>query len=298
MRTALVTALLALLSLPALAAAQGLRVVGWNTESGDADPDVLADYIEDTQGVALWGFSEVLSEWEAPFRRAAEGGEQARFGSVLGTTGRADRLLVVYDTDRLEKVAHSELHEINYQRRVRSPLVVHFRERTSGLDFLFMVNHLYRSRPERRVEQSRALRDWAARQTLPVIAVGDYNYDWHFERGDLEHDAGYDELVRGDALAWVRPVSLVPTHCSSYASVLDFVFAGGAARNWAPVSHILEPQSGYCPDDRSKSDHRPVLAEFDLGRGHRLDLRERSLERITRLERELSGLRGLIEQFE
>jgi hypothetical protein len=41
------------------------------------------------------------------------------------------------------------------------PLVAHFRFKPAGAKFLFMVNHLYRSKAERRHEQARLLNEWA-----------------------------------------------------------------------------------------------------------------------------------------
>lgn len=278
--------------------AEPLQIVSWNTESGDAQVDVLTDAIAANQGTHLWGFSEVLRRWEGPFLRAAAVGEEHAFDSVMGTTGGADRLLVVYDMDRLERLDSFELHQLNPQRRVRSPLVVHFRDRSTDSQFLFMVNHLYRSRADQRHAQSRGLREWARTQTLPLIAVGDYNYDWHFENGDSDHDRGYDELVADDIFSWVRPQTLVPTHCSAYNSVLDFVFVAGAARDWAPSSQILEAQPDYCPDTARQSDHRPLLARFDLARGARLGVRDEALETIARIEDELQELRATVARFE
>lgn len=49
-----------------------------------------------------------------------------------------------------------------------------------------MVNHLYRSNNERRHAQAQGLNEWARSQTLPVIATGDYNFDWHFQTGDTQ----------------------------------------------------------------------------------------------------------------
>ena len=80
--------------------------------------------------------------------------------------------------------------------------------------------------------------------------------------------------------------------------MLDFVFASGSARRWNPTSRILEAHSGYCPDDRLQSDHRPVAATFDLGLGRRQALREASLERIARIEADLQRLRALVEEFD
>jgi endonuclease/exonuclease/phosphatase family metal-dependent hydrolase len=68
--------------------------------------------------------------------------------------------------------------------------VAQFRLKPVGSEFLFMVNHLYRSNTERRHEQARLLNAWARQQTLPAIAVGAFNIDWAVINGDTVHDLG------------------------------------------------------------------------------------------------------------
>ena len=46
-----------------------------------------------------------------------------------------------------------------------------------------------------------------------------------------------------------------------YNSVLDFVFAAGPARKWGAESEIVVAPHDF-PDDKARSDHRPVLARF------------------------------------
>ena len=158
--------------------AEQLRVIGWNVESGGARPEVLDNVIADMQGVDIWGFSEVQnSTWVDLFEIAAEDGENANFNTIIGTTGGGDKLLIVYDDNRFELVNQFELDHINIGGNVRAPLVAKMRLRSTGKEFLFMVNHLYRSKADRRHEQAQLLNEWAQNQTLPVIAVGDYNFD-------------------------------------------------------------------------------------------------------------------------
>jgi hypothetical protein len=169
--------------------AQALRVVGFNVESGGARPDVVDDLVRAAQGVDLWGFSEVQDDtWGMLFEQPAEDGEAADFQRILGITGGGDRLLIVYNGDRLDLVRQFELTDINIKGRVRAPLVAHFRLKPAGSEFLFMVNHLYRSNAEGRHEQARLLNAWAREQTIPVIAVGDYNFDWGVTNGETMHD--------------------------------------------------------------------------------------------------------------
>lgn len=264
---ALLPALLALAWLLLLGPAGAwadLTVVGWNTESGGADPDSVAARIAAFEGVDLWGLCEVSSAWERVFTEAAAVGEGAEFRSVLGTTGSADRLLVIYRADRLTLLGRQELAHIN-PGRVRAPLVARFRPADGGPEFLFVVNHLYRSDPEARREQSRLLNAWAATAGAPVIAVGDYNYDWRVEGGEASHCPGFDALTADGVLSWLRPPVLVRTQYSrSYpACVLDFVFVSGGGVVSGSSEIVVVP--GDLPDSAATPDHRPVLARLALG---------------------------------
>jgi hypothetical protein len=245
-------------------------VGGWNVGLDDADPQVIAQLLADFDGVDLWGLAEVNPSGQVPdlFAQAAESGEPGDFTPILGSSGDNIRLLALYDEDRFDLVGTEELQEVNTTGNARAPLVLHLREQGSGQELLFMVNHLYRSRDEERLRQAQLLAGWAAGQTLPVIAVGDYNFDWALSGGEADHDPAYDAMVAGSAWEWIRPQELVTTQCSgwpcTYNSVLDFVFAGGPAREW-PARSIIAVVPGDFPDDTQHSDHRAVLAQFAPG---------------------------------
>jgi len=250
----------------ALTGPGALNVMSYNLESGDADIDYLVDEIEAFENVDIWGFSEVDKDWADLLEQAAGDGEGADFDQILGSTGRSDRLMIVYNSEELDYIDDFELHRINPRvdgsRRVRSALVARFRYKATGQEFMFMVNHLYRGRADRRHEQATLLNEWVAEQEHPVIAVGDYNFDWEVDGGDNDHDLGYDNMTKGDEFTWVRPNSLVKTQKSpSYNSVLDFVFVSKAAAPFAGTSTIIV-RSGDIPDDGNMSDHRPVAATF------------------------------------
>jgi len=244
--------------------AEPITVVGWNTELNDADITVIGDRIAAFQDVDLWGLAEVnRAGYQTPLEMAAEVGENANYGSVLSVSGGGDRLLALYDRSRFTLIDSWEEDAINTTGNARAALVLQLRVTTGGQEFLFMVNHLYRSRDDERHQQAELLNAWAARQTLPVIAVGDYNFDWAVSGG--QHDAGYDLMTAGERFAWVRPETLVTTQCSGWPcefnSVLDFVFTAGAAQTWRAESEIVVLPGDF-PDDNTTSDHRPVLARF------------------------------------
>jgi endonuclease/exonuclease/phosphatase family metal-dependent hydrolase len=253
------------------ASAEDLTVVSFNVESGGSDPVVIAtQQMQPLDGVDIWGLSEVQNEaWVNALETGAEAGENAGFDSILGRTGGGDRLAILYNSALLEAVRHEELDELNLGGNVRAALVAQFRLRQTGKEFLFVVNHLYRSETEQRHEQARLLNAWVQEQSLPVIAVGDYNFDFDVTDGDKgDRDAGFDLITQNEAFVWIRPENLTATFCSAkYNSILDFIFVANAAKTWtAKSSKVLfaDPTSNYCPDDETTSDHRPITATFQL----------------------------------
>jgi endonuclease/exonuclease/phosphatase family metal-dependent hydrolase len=245
---------------------RAITVAGWNVGLDDADVAAIAGRIAAVDGVDLWGIAELnRSNAAGDLEQAAESGEPGDFAAVVGRSGDGMRLAALYDDTRFDLLEWYELDAINTTGNARAPLVLYLRDSLTGEQFLFMVNHLYRSRNEERYKQAELLNAWAQNQELPVIAVGDYNFDWEIAGGDRMHDRGYDLMTAGDVWEWVRPAQLVTTQCSGwpcrYESVLDFVFAGGPARDWQADSEILVIPGDF-PDDTTTSDHRPVLARF------------------------------------
>lgn len=242
--------------------------IGFNTESEGSVPEtVAAEVIADMRGEGLWGFAEVVDEAAAALyaEAAHDDGSDQSWAHVVGTTGWSDRLVLAWDDQRFSLEDDYELSDINVGGTVRAPLVGRMRERSTDQEFLFVVNHLWRSEAGSRREQARLLNEWGAGQSLPILMVGDYNFDWDVGSGD--HDPGYDELVAGGVFEWVRPDPLVSTQCSGfYDSVLDFVFVGGDAREWAAESVILRPDDTYCSGSHRDtwSDHRPVRADLAM----------------------------------
>ena len=267
---ALVSACAVIFTAATAQAQNELRVAGWNLESGGASIRTMTGYLRNASTpptVHIWGFSEVQSDWVDDIERALD--QHGSFELIVGTTGGADRLVIAYDADEFDLIAHGELEYVLVGRRVRAPLWARVRHRASGRSFIFMVNHLYRGDEDTegdRHRQATLLNRWAARLSVPVIAVGDYNFDWDVDDGENDHDQGYDNLVENGTFTWVRPPDLRRTQCgSSFQSVLDFVFVSGAAQEWGGTSAIETSHAAFCPDDRDdarSSDHRPVLGMF------------------------------------
>jgi endonuclease/exonuclease/phosphatase family metal-dependent hydrolase len=286
-----------------------LKIRSWNIESGGSDPETIARQIADEQGVDIWGLSEVQSPQVAErLQRAAAEGEDATFERLVGTKGGSDRLVILYNSKRLQRVGDPiELHEFNPGGTGRSPLAVRLRGRTTGQEFMFMVNHLFRGSRAKRHLQAKQLNTWARSAPVPVISVGDYNFDFDAQMGDNpdHRNKGFDLLTKDGVFVWVRPERLIKTQSSNFNSVLDFVFVAGTAVGWKAESRIIV-RPGDFPDNKQTSDHRPVEAVFTLktpsapppGSVPPRITKEQLLQRIEALERDLKELKRLAQEIE
>ncbi len=303
------------LSTPLLAQDEtvSLRVAGWNMQSHGSDDSVLQSQLAAKDGVDLWGLSEVRdANALGAFEQGAEDGEGADFDAVLGTTGGGDRLAILFDRTILELLDTEELTTLQEGNpNHRAALVAHFRGVRTGQEFKFLVNHLARRDSALRARQAAFLNDWARMQTLPLVAVGDYNLDYHVSFGDGgDRDPGFDAMTNGGTWIWVRPETLVKTQASDrFNTVLDFVFVGNAPSAWTGESAILL-RAGDAPappgdfdDDGDQTDHRPVDAVFvmTLPRDHDLETAGSEvpdgpviLQRLDEIEVELGRIRALL----
>ena len=245
-------------------------IAALNAESGGADPaSVAEDTVAPIRGESLFAFEEVENSAAADLLVAAVSDGDQDIQYRMGTTSFDDRLVLAWDDGRFALVELTALDAINVGGTVRAPLVGHLQERASGLEFLFVVNHLWRTDNDARHEQARLLNTWAAGQTLPIVTAGDFNFDWKTDGSS--HDEGYDLLVANDVFVWVKPPEpLVRTQCSEfYDSVLDFTFVAGAAKEWGATAAILRQEDDYCRGAREPNytDHRPITATFTIPQG-------------------------------
>ena len=245
------------------AVAEQVRVIGLNIEGGykpDATLETIVQNVKALSPADLWGFSEVTeSEWPDSITEAT--GQNSKF--VLGTTSN-DRLLAVYNSEKFTLVESFELDQFKFGDNGRAPLVLHLRHLSTGTEILFVVNHLHRSANVKRSQQARGLNIWGSKNYLPIIAVGDYNFDWNISPSLPYRDRGFDLLVADDVFVWVRPDVLVKTQCSKkYNSVLDFAFVANSAKQWPRESRILSIDDN-CEDTGDTYDHRPVELVIDI----------------------------------
>ena len=241
------------------------RILSWNVESEGADSDVIATQLKElntNDHYDVLTLVEVMPADLKKFRYAL--GKHYKY--AYSKSGRNDRLEILYNEDKFELVRHFELKEINILNRYRAPLVAHLKDRSNGTEFLVMVNHLARGKAEIRQQQASMLVEWARDQTLPVFALGDYNFDFVFST--RKGNRGFVNMMRDNIWRWVEPGELIDTNWYDNPrepdgkddhpeSILDFVFLAGPAKTWETASNVIV-RDGDFPDDETTSDHRPL----------------------------------------
>lgn len=237
------------------------KILSWNVESDGANPQVIAKHLQEFKGYDIYALTEVLPEAFGEFARAVG----SDFDSIESRSGNSDRMQILYNQKKFELVRQLELDKINYLGRYRSPLVIHLRDKKNQAEVLVMVNHLARGKAEVRNEQAKQLVAWARDQNLPILAVGDYNYDYVF--ADKNGNQGFREMLRDNVWTWIEPSELIdsnwfdnperPDGKDDYpGSILDFAFAAGSAKTWGLVCNVIVREGDF-PDNDQTSDHRP-----------------------------------------
>ncbi|KAA1258475.1 Endonuclease/Exonuclease/phosphatase family protein [Rubripirellula obstinata] len=249
---------------PQESAAPAIRILAWNIESEGANIDVIADELLAMDRYDLYGFTEVRpQEWGAIKDALGDG-----FVFWYSKTGYNDRTAYAISKERFEVIKKYELGKFgdivinpgNY----RSPHVYELRDRQTDIKFATVLNHLARGKAEIRQKQAEGLRQWAASMTLPVIAIGDYNFDYVFETE--KGNPAFDIFMSDDTFVWVKPEPLIDSNWfdgngdgeDDYpGSILDFAFVAGEAKRWNPISKVIVREGDF-PDDDQTSDHRPI----------------------------------------
>ncbi len=240
-----------------------LRILGWNVESGGNDPRVIATQLSQFSSYGIVALSEVHPNSFAIYKNAL--GDHGI--AVMSESGRGDRLLFLIDSRQFQLIESQELnrHEewMLNEGRHRSPFIAYLRHKETGYEFIVMTNHLARGNAEFRQEQAAGLREWARDQSLPVIAIGDFNFDYNF--AEKEGNEAFSLFMQDGVWKWIRPEPLIDSNWSDDGkggdrypgSMLDFAFVASAAKELVCKCRVIV-RDGDFPDDDATSDHRPV----------------------------------------
>ncbi len=281
--------------------ADEFRLLAWNVESNRpnqppvSNPLVIAEQLTELmQSPETRSEIIVLSEVDPVtvlrFQKAVAEGLAAEIDYVTSASGGfrdSDSLLVIVDKRRFRIEEAIELHRYggivaNFNNpetdsadfgamRARSPLAVRLADLQAGDSFWVIANHLARGEADLRTDQARMLVKWAAEHPAPIIAAGDFNFDYDFKTE--QGNAGFQAMMEGDVWKWLKPEPLVDSNWSDDRaavgqrvdrypdSILDFVFVANQAKQWQGDSDVVV-RPGDFPDNDQTSDHRPVIARF------------------------------------
>lgn len=251
-----------------------IRIAAWNIESGGNEPAVIADQLESFAEYDIVALVECDDNETERYRRAL--GNRHRM--TLSQTGSRfnDHIAVFFDPAVLELIDYRELHghggitliEKPRTTGLRSPQILRFRHIATGEELVLVAVHLARSNGAQRTLESFVLREWILDDGGPVVAAGDFNFDYDFAGSSEDHrgNEAFRLFTYQDEITWVRPRRLADTNYSerdgreTYPdSVLDFVFVSGVPDPWRVASEIIV-RPGDFPDDATTSDHRPITA--------------------------------------
>lgn len=260
-------ALIAALCLTCHAHAEPLRVLSWNVESEGADPAIVGAQLAELGRYDAYCLQEVAPSDVGRYAYAIRDAHGKAYRYIISSLGGTDRLVIAFDAERLDLIESRELFRhgeyVLNNFRYRGPLVLAFRDATTGKRFYLMTVHLARGNAAERKEQAIGLREWAKSLRAPVIGIGDFNFDFDIptERGN---ESFAEFTAEGSPWRWAKPDKLVDTNWDdrdgdgrdNYPdSMLDFAFTAGD--NVTATSEVIVREGDF-PDTHATSDHRPL----------------------------------------
>ncbi len=244
---------------------QGFSILSWNTESGGSDPATIAKQLVShvqTTDASIVVLQEVDPKAFNLYCESLKG-----WDSIIGASGRDDRLMILFDRKRFLLIEHREPNElfgfVVNPGNHRSPLMSLLTNKKTGSRFWVINVHQARDNEEIRNQQAQGLREWCREQG--AILIGDWNYDYDFSTA--KGNASFTELVRDNVLSWVKPDPMIDSNWADrnkdgvddYAdSIFDGAFVTGSVKNWGATCSVLVTDGDF-PDDERTSDHRPVV---------------------------------------
>lgn len=242
------------------------KLLDWNVEAGGSAVPTILDQLKQLEPFDVMGLSEVPVSDTEKFTSRWPGDS-----FLVGAAGGPAKLLLAWNPQVFEKISAQEMKKIGEQEFApgiqAAPLVARLRHKASGQEMIFVMLHLARGSAELRKKQSLLLIDWAKQQSLPVIALGGFNFDYDFVKH--KGNESFDAFTAVDTFQWVKPIKWVDSNWSDRNkdgkddypdSMLDYVFVTGAAKQWQLSSEIIV-RPGDFPDTDSTSDHRPVMVK-------------------------------------
>jgi hypothetical protein len=247
-----------------------LRIVSWNVASHENDSPTLARQLgklgqrANCQIVAL---QQVAPADLAMFGKALPG-----FAAINGKSGGSSRLQILYDPGRIEQIRLPESGSFEGVRvgdvKGETPLRALFRDKASGVAFWLINVHLASANAAIRNKQAAELREWARSATLPIVAIGnfDFNHDFHQGNGG----SGLDSLLLDSPWKRVLPESRadrgraadgIGVLTGEAGLLTEFALVGNSARQWQSSAAFISGDGAF-PEIEITAAHLPVSVKL------------------------------------
>ena len=231
--------------------------ITWNVESGGNSPNVIAQQLAGLNA-DIFALQEVAPKNANKYANALG----KHFETVLGKSGNSDRLLLAFSKERFDLVLEHELDHLNDENH-RSPLALTLYDKLLERRVVVVTVHQARGDSILRHKQSVGLCEWAKAQSLPILAIGDFDFEYDFETG--MGNPAFEAFRASDTWYWPEP-ELINTNWADADkdgdddfpdSMLDFCFVSNVPDSWVVQSSVIV-RDGDFPDTDETSDHRPV----------------------------------------
>lgn len=243
-------------------------ILYWNIEFSDIDPVSVSNQLIGLGRydlVALSGTTKSMVYEQAMARNWPN-----RFGFIHGMTKKNDSSVVFYDKKRFNLVESSEVAAVaSVNESQHAPFCVRLNEYLGAQDLAVVMNTIASGDMDFQENQAAALREWARGQSMPLIALGQCDFD--YERQAQRGNACFHAFIRDGVWEWVKPVelSVAKGHgkkkgIEGYFDIgQEFSFVGGAARDWSAEFRPAVRWRDFSGDKKT-GEHRPV--ELNLKR--------------------------------
>ena len=160
---------------PKTAVHEPFSILAWNIEIGGSEVATIKEQLKGLEPFDILALSEV------PKKSASEFTDRwGKDSAIVGEKGGEACLLLAWDATKFDKVKVEELTKFEDQEFApgiqAAPLIAQLQHKQSKQDLIVVMNHLARGSAELRKRQALILVEWAKKQTLPIIAVGGYNF--------------------------------------------------------------------------------------------------------------------------
>lgn len=222
-------------------------------------------YITPVGTIDLWAFPDAGdSTWMRRLELAIERVSGRAYSPLRGgdRTGSSSTVVLFNEQSlKLKESFYEMLADDN--DNLGGMLVSQFQRQTQTDPFTLVVVQFSAADSALRLRQAKALEEWVAARSEPVIVAGNLSLKWDIRNGS--HDPAFEALTSSGRLGWVLPEELRATVCAHNSEVInDFFLASPLLLDEAYAEVFSADSRSLCEQPKSSASSRPVFVTFAL----------------------------------